>query len=1062
MKRMLATILAAAVALCARAERIMVADCERDAGRDYWAAHDVEFCNRVMNEVFAMAGVEPARSSFDADGMFSVSNAEVICSAFRTPNLLKNYDFPLQPLGRMHYALYTTHDRAELMMSMKITDWPRIKVAYSPVSQGRDDDRINYFQHANLHPEYVEYPTSVGAVEALRSGEVDILFLYTPYGRRPEGLVEVVPIGMRNIYFAVRKDRPELLKRLSKAYREWYIDNIDKYDAWRAELLGVAKPNKRVRIAAYVRGDLFRVTPDGVRSGVIEEWLRSLCALTHWTPDYVYGDYDQSMEDVKNGRLDLIGGLGFVANRSNAYRYPHTPIGMLRVYLWTQRGSPYEAGKPETWANMKIGVLNGTLSSRRVKQYLKDTDEDLNITIHEYPTDSALKEAYFGGEVDACVDIEMSELANERALRIYASHPMYLVSTVHKKELFDELEHALDEVVDDFPKYMRMISERHYGSHSELSELSVKETQWLRERLKDPTPITIDFSPWPFPIKDGTGRITGLPKLLLDEIGRKTGLKFRVAQQVGIQTSEAKFLRGDTMFWIPYPERPESAVYGAVSVFSLPVPQSCSELYGVTDFRTEFEMFTSRDTPQELVSILRKTVNGLDPMLFQEMFMAAAAGRMAERTFFGLSESEFKEYALTVGSVVLLFILVYSAVMIVLLKRQARRAEKAAHVAQEFAQAKTRFLAMMSHELRTPLNAVIGFAEFLSKDPSDGHRKEYVDGILKSATALLELINDILDFSKIEAGAMKMRDDRCDVEKIVGELPAIFGYRVRQHGVTLDVHRAGEAKLPVVKLSRQGLRQVLLNIVGNAAKFTEKGKIVVEYGWRPQTNCLHLEIFDTGRGISEEKMRKLFDPFQQDIASRMLDARGDETKGTGLGLPIVKRLIDSANGTIDVKSAIGKGTRFVIDIPDCEVVADATEAEKAPEAPAVLKAAAPARPMAARVLVVDDMIMNRKILGIHLANLGAKDIRFAENGKAALEAMKDWLPDVVLSDMWMPEMDGAMLAEKMHEDPRLRSVKVVAVTADVDVDSTYNMQLFSKVMAKPVTSDKLRKLFEEI
>ena len=1053
------TILAGLLVLCSAAvyaEQVLVADCERDAGIDYWAAKDVELSNRIMNEVFAMIGVEPVRTGFDEDGMFSVSNAEVICSVFRTPKLLKNYDFPQQPIGRMHYALYATHDRAELMMSMKITDWPRIKVAYSPVSQGRDDDRINYFNHANLSPEYVEYRTSVGAVDALKKGEADILFLYTPYGRRPEGLVEIVPIGMRNVYFAVRKDKPELLKRLSAAYREWYITNIDKYDAWREELLGIAKPMKRVRIAAYSRGDLFNVAPDGTRSGLVEEWYRSLCAITHWTPDYVYGGYDESLDDVRAGRLDLMGGLGFVADRGRDFRFPHTPIGMLRVYLWTHKDSPYEAGKPETWANMRIGLLSGTLSAGRVKQALKDMEDREGITIHEYPSDNAMKMAYFSGEVDACVDVEMSELANERALRLYASHPMYIVAAQDRPDIFDELERALDVVVDDFPKYMRMITERHYGSHSELSELSVKETKWLNERLQDPSPIVVDFSPWPFPIRDDTGRLMGLPKLLLDEISRKTGLKFRVAQQVGIQTSEAKFMRGDTPFWIPYPERPDAAVYGAVSVFSLPVPQSCSELYGVKDFRTEFEMFTSRDTPAELVSIIRKTVSGLDPMQFQEMFMAAAAGRLADRKFFGLNEDELKEYVFTIGGIFAIVIVIYSVIMALLLKRQAHRAEISAQTAHELAQAKTRFLAMMSHELRTPLNAVIGFAEFLAKDKSGEFQREYIDGILKSANALLDLINDILDFSKLDAGAAKMREDECDVTKIIGELPAIFGYRVRQHGVTLDVHQFGENKVPVIKLSRQGLRQILLNIVGNAAKFTKKGKIVVEYSWQPETRNLHLEIFDTGCGITEAKMKKLFDPFQQDISSRMLEAAGDETKGTGLGLPIVKRLIDSANGKIVVKSAVGQGTRFVIDIPDCEVV-EVTEPVE-PEDPA--NAPEEAKPMPKRVLVVDDMAMNRKILGIHLANLGCKDIRFATNGREALNVLQGWLPDVVLTDMWMPEMDGAVLAENMHADVRLRSVPVIAITADVDVDSTFDTKVFVRVMPKPVTGKKLREALE--
>ena len=1057
LRRVRNVLLAAALPCAAFGEIVHVADSVRDASIDFWAAADVRLCRDVMDEVFALAGLEPQRATYGADGRIASTNVEVICSAFRTPTLLEDYDFARQPLGRMHYALYATPDRAELMTSMKITDWPHMKVAYSPVSQGRDNDREKYFQHAGLEPEYVEYHTSLEAVDALKTGQVDLLFLYTPYGKRPEGLTEIVPIGMRNIYFAVRRDRPDLMKRLEAAYREWYIDNIEKYDAWREEYLGIPRPVKRVRIAAYCRGDLFDVSPDGVRSGQIEDWMRSLCATTHWTPDYVYGDYDQCLDDVKRGRLDLVGGLGFTAARSKVLSYPHTPIGMLRVYLWTRPDSPYQPGHPETWRGMRIGVLAGTISGERVRKRLEERSYD--ISLHEYESDAKLKEAYFAGEIDACVDVEMPELANERALRIYASHPMYLVATPAKPWLFLELEHALDEVCDDFSKYMRLIAERHYGAHTEMSELTIKETEWLTKRLEDPTPIVIDFSPWPYPIMDEEGHATGFPKALLDEMHRRTGLDFKLSPQTGIQTAEAKFMRKDTQFWIPYPTKDEAVAYSSVSVFAMTVPQSFASMYGSEDFRETLEMLTHHSTPNELTSILRKCVMSIDPAQMQEMFMAAAAGRKAARDFFGLSDAELREVLFIGGAVIAVLLAAYAAIMVVLLKRQAHRAEASAERAHDLAQAKTRFLAMMSHELRTPLNAVIGFAEFLSREgTTEDRRKEYVDGILKSATALLELINDILDFSKLEAGAMDMRVDKCRIDKLVGELPAIFGYRVRQHGVTLEVRQTGIATPPPVKLSRQGLRQILLNIVGNAAKFTDHGKIVVEYCWRPETRTLRLDIYDTGRGISEEKMKQIFDPFTQDIASRMHAAAGDETKGTGLGLPIVKRLIDSARGTITVKSKLGAGTHFIIEFPDLEVVPES-------QPTVVLFADTKSQPkdlIPQRVLVVDDMAMNRKILGIHLANLGAKDVRFAENGAKALEVMASWRPDIVLTDMWMPEMDGYQLAEAIHLDARWENIPIVAVTADVDVESTYDVSLFTKVIAKPVTSAKLKALFEEI
>ncbi|MBR6020854.1 MAG: transporter substrate-binding domain-containing protein [Kiritimatiellae bacterium] len=1046
----------AACGAAARAETVSVADCERDAARDYWAAADVEFCRNIMDEVFALAGAEPVRAEFDGEGMMVASNAEVVCSAFRTPALLEAYDFPLQPLGRMHYGLYAAPARAESMKSTKITDWPRMKVAYSPVSQGQrgNPDRENYFRHANLSPEYVEYSTSAGAVAALEKGEADALFLYTPAGKRPEGLEEIVPIGMRNVYFAVRKDRPELLERLSAAYREWYIDNIGKYDRWQEELLGVPAPEKRVRIAAYVRGELFRVTPDGQRSGRLEEWLRSLCASAHWTPDYVYGSFAQSVADVQEGRLDLLGGLSFTPERGEQLLYPHTACGVLRIYLWAHRKSPYKAGKPETWEGMKVGLLEGTHSGRIVKgRVAKDYP---GIELREYAMERAMMDDFASGAIDACVNVEMRELAKERALRLYSAAQMYFVCARGKEEVFDELERALDEIRDDYPKYLRLVSEHHYGAHSGMSELGISETEWLAKRLKDPTPVVIDFSPWPFAVKDEKGRPEGFPKALLDELSRRTGLHFEAAPQTGIQTAEAKFLRGDTQFWVPYPEVADAASYEAVKVFSGPVPEHCAEAYGAADPGIEFEVLTHPGTPDELLSILRKTLSGIPPDQFQEMFMEAVAGRKAERQFFGLSEEELKERALFWGLGILSLVAAYGLVMSRLLKKHARRAEENAIKASELAAAKTKFLAMMSHELRTPLNAVIGFAEFLSRgDTDERHRQEYTQGILTSANALLALINDILDFSKLDAGAMDMREGECDVERVVSELKAIFGYIVRTRGVRFSVRRTTGDPVPPLKLSSQGLRRILINLVGNSSKFTKTGEIAVEYGWNPETKALRVAVRDTGCGISESKMKQLFDPFVQDIGSRMKEA-GGETQGTGLGLPIVKRLVDNAGGKIFVETEVGRGTWTLIEIPGVEPAAE--HPGKAPAAPAAER---PLR-VPESVLVVDDMSMNRKILGIHLKNLGVKDIRFAENGVQALEAMREWTPDAVLSDMWMPEMDGQRLSEAMHADPRLAAVPIVAVTADVDVDSTYDMNLFARVLAKPVTGEKLRVLFREL
>ena len=1036
------------------AEIVKVADCERDPKLDFWAAADNDFCLAVMDDVFKAAGVKTERVPFGDDHLMDVSKVDVICSAFRTKKLLEEFNFPQQPLGRMHFALYATPARAMELMSTKITEWPRMRIGYSPVSQGQisNTDRIKYFEHARLSPTYVEIPTSVGAVQALHNGEIDALFLYTPFGKRPEGVTEVVPIGSRNVYFAVSKKKPQLLKRLAKAYRERYITRIDGYDALRERMLGIPKPQRRVRVAAYSRGDLFEVTPDGARSGALEVWLKSIIGHTHWTVDYVYGDYDESLADVQSGRLDVIGGIGFTKQRRDKFNYPHTPMGMLRVYLWAKPGSPYKPGEPETWHGMKVGLLASTISAQRARRQF---DGDESISCVEFSSDRDMLKAYHNGDIDACVDVEMPELKDDKALHLYASHPMYICTSLARKDVFEELETAMDEICDDFPKYLRMISEHHYGKHSDMAALSMEESSWLARRLKNDSPIMVDFSPWPFPIFDEQGKVHGFIGDLLAEIRSRTGLKLSVAPQTDITTAEAKFLRGDTDLWIPYPVAASDATYGSKSVFALPVPQSVAQEIGAKDQYQEFEMFARPNVPKELVSILGKVMTGIDQTQLQEMFMADAAERQVIHRVFGMTRQELTHVIALVSICVLFLVVLFGSVMIALLVRQTKRANRAAKEAEDHAQAKTRFLAMMSHELRTPLNAVIGFAEFLSDMNIDEEkRREYIDGILLSSNALLDLINDILDLSKLEAGAMNMRSGVCDVAQILRELPAIFGYRVRRHGVKLRIDAPDAESLPIVELAQQGVRQILINLVGNAAKFTEQGEIAVKVAWDGARRNLHLEVSDTGCGISQEKMARLFDPFIQDIASRMQSSAG-EIKGTGLGLPIVKRMVDNAGGTISAKSEIGKGTTFVIDIPDLVLVQNVSMAPRT-----VDKAISGVLPD--RVLVVDDMTMNRKILGIHLANLKIKDIRYAENGERAVEIMNEWIPDVVLTDMWMPKMDGTQLAETMRRDRRLAQIPVVAVTADVDIGSTYDMSLFAKVISKPVTGDKLRTLFGEV
>ena len=379
-----------------------------------------------------------------------------------------------------------------------------------------------------------------------------------------------------------------------------------------------------------------------------------------------------------------------------------------------------------------------------------------------------------------------------------------------------------------------------------------------------------------------------------------------------------------------------------------------------------------------------------------------------------------------------------------------RQLVASARAANQAARAKTMFLATMSHEIRTPLNAVIGYSEFLNRPGvTPDEIREYTTGISHSANALLALINDILDLSKLEAGKVDM-NGRCDLVKLFDELASLFHYRA----VTKDVRIAHSIRpdFPLLKLSEEHVRQILLNLVGNAVKFTDAG--LVEWTAEAHedgegTVSVNIDVHDTGIGISKDKIKTIFDPFVQDGATR----GGKVYNGTGLGLPIVKRLLEACNGTIEMHSEPGEGTRVHIHVARVPVLPkdDLPAPDPASGGTAVLKL-----PAGFRAVIVDDVPINLKILDLHVKDIGVDDIARAGSAEEALKAIAEKKPDVVLTDMWMPGMSGADLAVEIRKNKALDDVPLIAVTADNDVGATFDASLFAEILTKPVTAAKLK------
>jgi len=340
--------------------------------------------------------------------------------------------------------------------------------------------------------------------------------------------------------------------------------------------------------------------------------------------------------------------------------------------------------------------------------------------------------------------------------------------------------------------------------------------------------------------------------------------------------------------------------------------------------------------------------------------------------------------------------------------------------------AKSIFLANMSHELRTPLNAILGFGQNLARaqDLTPEHHNE-VDIIRRSGDHLLQMIDEILSLSRIEAGRVELQRAPFDLVSTLEDIAQMIKVRVQAKGLRFDLEL--EATLPRVIQGDVGkIRQVLINMLSNAVKFTEEGYVCLRACTKPLDNVparvlLQLEVEDSGLGIPAEQLTTIFDSFMQG------DHTGDTAEGTGLGLAICRSLVDVMEGRIDVTSKVGEGSLFTVTVPLELADASALVHEDTRETQVVgLKPGQKPK----RILVVDNNTDNRTLLTSMLERVGFK-VREASDGEAAIEAFQAWRPHLICMDMRMPVMDGYTATKAIRELPRGGKVKILAVTASV-------------------------------
>jgi PAS domain S-box-containing protein len=382
-----------------------------------------------------------------------------------------------------------------------------------------------------------------------------------------------------------------------------------------------------------------------------------------------------------------------------------------------------------------------------------------------------------------------------------------------------------------------------------------------------------------------------------------------------------------------------------------------------------------------------------------------------------------------------------------------RRARAEAEAANR---AKSEFLSRMSHELRTPLNAILGFTQLLEMEEHTDRQRESINHISRGGRNLLDLINEVLDIARLDAGRVEFQKEPVDVLELLRETVAFSTPAAAKRRITLRIAE-GPGEAPLVSSDRERLKQVLLNLLSNGVKFNRDGGSITLTVARLNPDTWRISVTDTGAGIAQEKLARLFVPFE-----RLGTREGGTEGGTGLGLALCQRLITGLGGRIGVASSVGMGSTFWVELPVAE---NATEPVlPAPSAPAIADPAPPPAQGVRKILYIEDDVANYYLLERFLGSRKDIELMSALQGSIGIELAREHRPALILLDMNLPDMNGEQVLRALKGDPATSEFRVVAVTGEVMLDREKELRALGvmETLVKPYKLTEITAMLERV